>query len=79
MFEFTEKTMELELPKFLKVEMQSGVRFINVQDIHWIEEKEDSMYDVIYTVPGQPNTNNVLVSKAELSASLWTLQQIASR
>ena len=79
MLEITEKAMEPKMPKFLKVETQSGVRFINVQDIHWIEEKEDSTYDVIYTVPGQPNTNHVLVSKTELSVSLWTLQQIANR
>ena len=73
------KAVEPEMPKFLKVETRSGVNFINVQDIHWIEEKEDSTYDVIYTVPGQPNTNHVLVSKTELSVSLWTLQQIANR
>ena len=79
MFEITEKAMEPELPKFLKVETQSGVKFINVQDIHRIEENKDSTYDVIYAVPGQPNTNHVLVSKTELSVPLWTLQQIANR
>ena len=66
------------MPKFLRVERDIDVIFINVQDIRWIKQTQDG-YELVYSLPGCPTSNKVAVSNAELSASLWTLEQIASR
>lgn len=66
------------MPKFLKVELYSGNIFINVKDIHKIKEKGNGQYELVYSCSGGTVVQSVPVSAAELSNSLWTLEQIAS-
>lgn len=61
--------------KFIRVERDQGVIFINVNDIHWIKVREDGDFEVNYASPGMPSMNHVIASKEELSET-WTLDEL---
>ena len=71
--------MILEGPRFVKVETNAGVKFINVNDIHVVEPMDnmDNGFTVKYSIPGCP-AGSVLASSSELT-NLWALSQIAGR
>lgn len=68
--------MILEGPRFVKVETNAGVKFINVNDIHTVEPI-DNGFTVKYSIPGCP-ARSVQASSSELT-NLWALSQIAGR
>ena len=54
------------MPKFIRVETDSGVKFVNVDDIRQVKPNGNKEFEVIYAFPGSPCSSKLYVSLEEL-------------